>query len=124
MLKGYRALWGVTAARLAAELLPLCPARILVEARGCRGDLRAFRIPRREEPQGCMNLLGASWVVISGVVSRVTVIITHIRGLITPLITTHEPPSRRAALQTDYNTDLVSQQPRRNKGALFPTVWF
>ena len=30
------------------------------------------------------------WLVIS----RVTVIITHIRGLITPLITTHEPPSR------------------------------
>ena len=25
---------------------------------------------------------------------RVTVIITHIRGLITPLTTTHEPPSR------------------------------
>ena len=31
-----------------------------------------------------------SWVVISGVISRVTV---HIRGLITLLITTHEPPS-------------------------------
>ena len=30
-------------------------------------------------------------VVISGVISRVT---THIRGLITPLITTHEPPSK------------------------------
>ena len=25
--------------------------------------------------------------------SRVTTLITHIRGLITPLITTHEPPS-------------------------------
>ena len=31
-------------------------------------------------------LLGGSWVVISGVR-------TVIRGLITPLITTHEPPS-------------------------------
>ena len=40
-----------------------------------------------------MCLLGGSWVVISGVISRVTVIITHIRGLITLLITTHEPPS-------------------------------
>ena len=30
---------------------------------------------------------------ISGVISRVTMIITHIRGLIPPLITTHEPPS-------------------------------
>ena len=31
---------------------------------------------------------------ISGVISRVSILITHIRGLITPLITTHEPPSR------------------------------
>ena len=38
-------------------------------------------------------LLGGSWVVISGVISRVTILITHIRGLISPLITTHEPPS-------------------------------
>ena len=37
------------------------------------------------------GLLGGSWVVISGVISRV--LITHIRGLITPLRTTHEPPS-------------------------------
>ena len=35
-----------------------------------------------------------SWVVISGVISRLTTVITHIRGLITPFITTHEPPSR------------------------------
>ena len=33
-------------------------------------------------------------MVISGVISRVPILITHIRGLITPLITTHEPPSR------------------------------
>ena len=32
-------------------------------------------------------------MVTSGVLIRVTIIITHIRGLITPLITTHEPPS-------------------------------
>ena len=37
-------------------------------------------------------LLGGSWVVISGVISRETILITHIRGLIPPLITTHEPP--------------------------------
>ena len=36
-------------------------------------------------------ILGGSWVVISGAISRVTI---HIRGLITLLITTHEPPSR------------------------------
>ena len=41
-----------------------------------------------------MGLLGGSWVVLSRVISRVTIVITHIRGLITPLITTLEPPSR------------------------------
>ena len=35
-----------------------------------------------------------SWLVISRVISRITIVITHITGLITPLITTHEPPSR------------------------------
>ena len=37
--------------------------------------------------------LEASWV-ISGVISRVTMVITHIRGLLTPLVTTHEAPSK------------------------------
>ena len=31
---------------------------------------------------------------VSGVISRVTILITHIRRLTTPLITTHEPPSK------------------------------
>ena len=31
------------------------------------------------------TLLGGSCAVISGVISRVTIVITHIRGLITPL---------------------------------------
>ena len=35
-------------------------------------------------------MLGGSWLVISGVISRVTI---HIRALITLLITTDEPPS-------------------------------
>ena len=30
----------------------------------------------------------------SKVISRVTIVITYIRGLITPLATTHEPPSK------------------------------
>ena len=38
-------------------------------------------------------VLGGSWVVISRVISRITIVITHIKGLVTPLITTHEPPS-------------------------------
>ena len=33
-------------------------------------------------------------MVVSGVISRVTILITHIRGLLTPFVTTHEPPSR------------------------------
>ena len=37
--------------------------------------------------------LGGSWVVISGVISKVTILITLIRGLITLLISTHEPSS-------------------------------
>ena len=50
------------------------------------GQHRSFR-PSLVHP------LGGSWVVISGVISRVAIVMTHIRGLITPLITTHEPPS-------------------------------
>ena len=38
-------------------------------------------------------LLGGSWVVICGIISRVSIVISHIRGLVTPLTTTHEPPS-------------------------------
>ena len=40
------------------------------------------------------ELLGGSWVVVSGLISKVTIDITHIKGLITPLITTHQPPSK------------------------------
>ena len=39
------------------------------------------------------RVLGGSGLVISRVISRVTILITHIRGLITLLITTPEPPS-------------------------------
>ena len=36
------------------------------------------------------RLLGGSWVVVSRVISTVTILITHIMRLITPLITTPE----------------------------------
>ena len=52
------------------------------------------RDPKILEKNKTLILLGGSWVVISRVISRVTIFITHIRGLITLLITTHEPPSR------------------------------
>ena len=48
------------------------------------------------DPQG---LLGGSWVVISGVISRVTIIITPSRGFVAPVITAHEPPSTGVQLQ-------------------------
>ena len=50
--------------------------------------------PQQSFLLGFRALLGGSWVVISGVISRVTIVITQIRGLITPLLTTHKPPSR------------------------------
>ena len=36
--------------------------------------------------KGLLSVLGGSWVVISGGISRVTVVITPIRGLISLLI--------------------------------------
>ena len=55
---------------------------------------KAQFLPQRDHDPFSGALLGGSWVVISGVISRVTTIITHVRGLITLLIATHEPPSR------------------------------
>ena len=40
------------------------------------------------------SLLGGSWVVISGVISPLIRVISIATLVITPLITTHEPPSR------------------------------
>ena len=40
-----------------------------------------------------MKVLGGSWAVKNGAKSKVTVVTTQIRGLITRLITAHEPPS-------------------------------
>ena len=42
---------------------------------------------------GSIGFRVSGGVVINGVTSRVTIPVTHIRGLITPLITTHEHPS-------------------------------
>ena len=40
------------------------------------------------------GLLGGSWVVIRGVISPLVCVITIVTLLITPLRTTHAPPSR------------------------------
>ena len=41
------------------------------------------------------TLLGGAWVVISGVISPLIWVIIIVTLLITPLLTTHEPPSKR-----------------------------
>ena len=48
------------------------------------------------------RLLGGSWAVISRDMSRVTILITHIRGLITLLTATHETSKQPFQLWSDY----------------------
>ena len=58
---------------------------------------------------------------ISGVISRVTITITitHTRGLITLLITTHEPPSdKKPCLQTRRSLELLVCAPRQSSKQL------
>ena len=56
------------------------------------------RCPERERGKDS-GPLGGSWVVISRVISRATILIIHIQGLLTLLITTpEEPPSRPQTL--------------------------
>ena len=50
---------------------------------------RVLRCRRRS----VKGLLGGSWVVISGAISPLIGVITIVTLLISPLITTHEPPS-------------------------------
>ena len=46
-----------------------------------------------------VELLGGSWVVIRGVISLLIWVIIMVTLLITPLITTHEPPSNTDGLK-------------------------
>ena len=52
-------------------------------------------------PGEIVGILGGSWavIIISGVISKVSIIIAHIRGLRIPLLTTHEPPRRFQGFQ-------------------------
>ena len=45
-----------------------------------------------------LSLLGGSWVVICGAISPLIWVIAIVTLLITPLITTYEPPSRVSGL--------------------------
>ena len=53
------------------------------------------------------GLLGGSWEVISAVISKVTILMTHIRELITRLILTHGPPSRDLGFRVLINRNGV-----------------
>ena len=60
-------------------------------------DMTSFSRPfvlGRRLGKSLTSVLGGSWVVISGIISRLTLIITHLRGLIAKITTTHEPSSR------------------------------
>ena len=66
------------------------------------GPLQGFKASGSEgsRASGLFRALrGGSLVVTSSVICRVTIVMTYIRGLITPLITTHEPPSRASGLE-------------------------
>ena len=61
----------------------------ILDSRSSKGSM-----PRPGSVLGLSEaLLGGSWVVRSRIISRVTILITHIWGLITLLITTPGPPS-------------------------------
>ena len=47
-------------------------------------------MPGKRDLKPC---IGGSWVVTSWVISKATILITRIRGLIAPVFTTREPPS-------------------------------
>ena len=71
-----------------------------MQERTCKGDSRKpyncqiltfIRLSGLSEFKSGPSLLRGSWLLISRVISRVTILITHIRGLIKPLITTLKP---------------------------------
>ena len=64
-------------------------------------------------------VLGGSWVVRSGVISRVTILITRSRGPINPTCSSHEPGNLQVQLQEDAEAEpygFVLNQHRDLKG--------
>ena len=60
-------------------------------------------------------------MVISGRRSRVTGLISHIRGLITPTITTHEPPSMGVSgLGLRLKAEACQSNPARSATVVVP----
>ena len=56
-------------------------------------------------------------MAVSGIISRVIILITHIRGLIVPLISTHEPPSKSLEQLDEamsvFNTSMLPDENHR-----------
>ena len=66
----------------------------------CRyGKPRNTRKDPVNQKQATSYLEVGSFVVASRAISRITLVVTYIRGLITPLTITHEPPSRPETLK-------------------------
>ena len=87
--------------------LAVQPEAVVRRTAGARSRPRAAK----GSGEGEKPLLGGSWVVISRVIRRITVLITHLMGLITPLIATHEPPSRDVCFRLgikQLNSDILT----------------
>ena len=71
-----------------ASFLPPASRAVIARSRFIFGFRSLYAI------QSLGVLLGGSWVVVSGVISPLVWFISIVTLLITPFITTHEPPSR------------------------------
>ena len=67
-----------------------------------------------------LRTLGGSWVVLSRVTSPLIGLITIVTLLITPLITTHEPPSSLWCLFLWRDSARFRGSPQNPWGLLFP----
>ena len=83
---------------------------------GFSGNLFRFNV----QVQG---LLGGSWFGISGVISMVTIVITHVRGLIAPLITTHEPVGFMVCRQMAHKRKYLATEQFRVHGSTTIRRW-
>ena len=73
------------------------------------------------ENKARQKVLGGSWVVLSRLRSRVTILITSIRGRITPLITAHEPPtSSRKLRENPMKLSVMTYMSRPGNGGMDP----
>ena len=70
---------------------PISQKRTSPESQSLRLLNKGWECLTEGSPQ---TLLGGSWVVISGVISPLIWVVSIATLLITPLTTTHEPPSR------------------------------